>query len=82
MEIDLFTSSEDSMGKSDPVIKDISKQVEIGEGSNTVIVPETDNDDICSVNEKENLKPNVRNYSKSKTENKYLPIRNKGCYFE
>ena len=70
------------MGKSDSVIKDISKEVEIGEGSNTVIVPETDNDDICSVNEKKNLKPNVRNYSKSKTGNKYLPIRNKGTYFK
>ena len=70
------------MGKSDSIVKDISKEVEIGEGSNTVIVPGTDNGDMCSVNEKENLKPDVGNYSKSKMENKYLLIRNKGTYFK
>ena len=65
------------MARTDTVIKDISKEVEIGEGSKSVIVPKTDSDDIFSGHQKDKSNSNVRTYSKSKTGNKYLPIKNK-----
>ena len=66
------------MPKSEAVIKDISKEVEIGEGSKSVMVTQTDSDDICLLSQKDKSTSNVRIYSKSKTGNKYIPIKKQG----
>ena len=66
------------MPKSEAVIKDISKEVEMGEGSKSVMVTQTDNDDICPLSQKDKSTSNGRIYSKSKTGNKYIPIKKQG----
>ena len=66
-DIDLVTSNEDNIPKMEKVITNINKEIEIGEGSTSIIVAETDSDQILSASTKEKSLLNVRSYSKSKT---------------
>ena len=66
MDIDLFNSSEDNMPKMEKVITNINEEIEIGEGSTSIIVAETDSGQILCTATKEKSPLNVRSYSKSK----------------
>lgn len=81
LDIDLFTSSKDNMPKIEKVITNINEEIEIGEGSTSILVAETDSGQILSAATKEKSPLNVRSYSKSKTGNKFIPIKNQGNYF-
>ena len=69
------------MPKMEKVITNISEEIEIAERSRSIIVAETDSDEILSAATKEKSLLNVRSYSKSKTGNKFIPIKNQGNYF-
>ena len=62
-------------------ITNINGEIDIGEGSRSIIVAKTDSDEILSTTTKEKSPLNVRSYSKSKTGNTFIPIKNQGNYF-
>ena len=66
----------------DKVISNINEEIEIGEGSTTVRIPETNNEEVVSLNTKEKSVSSVTTYARSKAGNKNFTIRKTGNLIE